>query len=68
MTADASLAAFIDTATSHDIAPDWQEDSVDPETTISAGPSGAEVGRRPRSRQMRGTIRPSSSPIRDAAA
>jgi Tol biopolymer transport system component len=41
MTADASLAAFIDTATSHDIAPDWQEDSVDPQTTISAGPSGA---------------------------
>ncbi len=43
MTADASLAAFIDTATSHDIAPDWQEDSVDPQTTISAGPSGAVV-------------------------
>ena len=28
----------IDTATSHDIAPDWQEDSVDPLTTLTSTP------------------------------
>ena len=39
-------AAQIDTTTSHDIAPDWQEDSVDPQTTITAGPSGAVSPRR----------------------
>ena len=41
MAADGTGAVQIDTSSSHDIAPDWQEDSVDPQTTISAGPSGA---------------------------
>ena len=36
MAADGTGAVQIDTSTSHDIAPDWQEDSVDPQTTISA--------------------------------
>ena len=43
MAADGSGAVQVDTSTSHDIAPDWQEDSVDPQTTISGGPSGAVV-------------------------
>ena len=41
MAADGTGAVQIDTTISHDISPDWQEDSVDPQTTISAGPSGA---------------------------
>ena len=39
MAADGSGAGQIDTTTSHDIAPEWQEDSVDPETRITSGPS-----------------------------
>ncbi len=38
MAADGSGARQIDTTISHDIAPEWQEDSVDPETTITNGP------------------------------
>ena len=43
MAADGTGSVQVDTSTSHDIAPDWQEDSVDPQTTISAGPSGSAV-------------------------
>jgi Tol biopolymer transport system component len=43
MAADGTGAVQIDTTNSHDIAPDWQEDSVDPQTTISSGPSGSVV-------------------------
>ncbi len=39
MAADGTGSVQIDTTASHDIAPDWQEDSVDPQTTITAGPS-----------------------------
>ena len=38
MAADGTGAVQVDTSPSHDIAPDWQEDSVDPETTMVAGP------------------------------
>ena len=41
MAADGTGAVQVDTSTSHDIAPDWQEDSVDPQTTITGGPSGS---------------------------
>ena len=41
MAVDGTGAVQIDTSSSHDIAPDWQEDSVDPQTTISAAPTGA---------------------------
>lgn len=39
MAADGSSAEQIDTTVSHDIAPEWQEDSVDPETTITSAPA-----------------------------
>lgn len=43
MSADGTGSVQIDTTVSHDIAPDWQEDSVDPQTTVAAGPSGSVV-------------------------
>ena len=43
MAADGTGSVQIDTTVSHDIAPDWQEDSVDPETTIAGAPSGSVV-------------------------
>ena len=43
MAADGTGSVQVDTATSHDIAPDWQEDSVDPQTTITAAPTGSVV-------------------------
>jgi len=40
MDADGTGGMQVDTAVSHDIAPDWQEDSVDPHTTVTAGAQG----------------------------
>ncbi|QIK75549.1 hypothetical protein G7071_08965 [Nocardioides piscis] len=40
MSSNGSGGSFVDTATSHDIEPDWQEDSTAPETTLSGAPSG----------------------------
>lgn len=41
MAADGSAVRTIDATTSHDIAPDWQSDAVDPETLITSAPSGS---------------------------
>ena len=53
MAVDGTGAVQIDTSSSHDIAPDWQEDSVDPQTTISAAPTGGRCARHDRHRGIR---------------
>ena len=39
MSTNGTSVRTIDASTSHDIAPDWQEDSVDPETLLLSAPS-----------------------------
>lgn len=41
MSASGGAVRTIDATTSHDIAPDWQEDSVDPETLVLQAPSAS---------------------------